>query len=426
MIATGSDAVCNCLAEKGYDIVDDIPYQEGVLELIKRKTASILILSADLSGEYDKYIFIEKIREIDMNLKIIVIVDEAEDNYRKFLYSKGIFHIFTDGKSLIEDLETAIKEIENEISDSVLRQKKVRLNKSHDIKSDSDFKANTMRKYHRQEIITFAGVGSTGKTTVSSYFSKILAEKTGAKVLLIDFDIINANINHFMKVGREPDKPGYILPVDKNASLNYMIDAIDKKNFSAGVFQRCVIKSKHHFNLDILTGNRSLYVCKNVLSVDYYLKILETAKTLYDYIVIDTSGNIFLDSMQFSLLNGTEIFVIAEGNYISLERNYRLIKEFFSIWGVPESKVKLLINKYSFNSLDKLVIKEVLKEYEIAGYIKFSDKYEELINTPGFTIPIEIKEQYDVILETMGIIENSSGVKAGNLLKKRLLNLKNS
>jgi len=84
--------------------------------------------------------------------------------------------------------------------------------------------------------------------------------------------------------------------------------------------------------------------------------------------------------MQFSILNAGKVFVVGEGNYISLERTHRLLSELFPVWGVHNKKVSVIINKYSNKSLDKTIIKEILKEYEIAGYISFSGKYEEAVN----------------------------------------------
>lgn len=420
--AIGSDFIYNYLAEKKYEVITDIPYQDGVLEFIKREFADVLILSPKLPGEYDKYIFIEKIREIDSKIKVIVIVEELEDNYKSFLYSKGIFNIFVDGKSSMEDMLAVINNDNNIASEFDLRQKS-KLNMKECVKTNkNDSKANLTPKFQRQQIITFAGVGSSGKTTIATQFAKILSKKTKAKILLIDLDIVNAGLNRFIGVKKEPDNPEYILPPDKNSSLNYMIEAIDKRKFSTNTFDKYVVRLKQYPNLDILTGNRSLYVCKNILSLEYYMRILENAKAIYDYIIIDTSGNIFLDSMQFSLLNSTKAFIVGEGNYLSLERNCRLLLELFPMWGVMSKKIEVIINKYTHKSLDKTIIKEILKGYQIAGYIKFSDKYEEMINTSDLNLLLEVEDQYNFILEKLDIVENYK--VAPNELKQKVLALK--
>ena len=80
--------------------------------------------------------------------------------------------------------------------------------------------------------------------------------------------------------------------------------------------------------------------------------------------------------------------------------------EIFDKWGVHNRKVQLIINKYSSKSVDKLVIKDFFKEYEIAGYISFSDKYEEYINTMNSKIILDNISEYYSILEKQNFINN--------------------
>lgn len=420
--AVGSDSISNYLIKKGYEIVADIPYQEGVLEFIKREFLDVLILSSKLSGEYDKYIFIEKIREIDKKIKIIVIIDEVEDNYKSFLYEKGIFNIFIDGKSSMEELLIVLDNTYKKAPKSDLISKNKIKVEDISKKDKNDYIGNLVPKFQRQQIIAFTGVSSSGKTTIATQFARSLSKKTNAKILLIDLDIVNGGLNRFMRIEKEPDNLEYILPKDKNSSLNYMIDAIDKRKLNANTFSKYVIKQKQFPNLDILTGNSSLYICKNILNLEYYLRILENAKAIYDYIIIDTSSNIFLDSMQFSILNSNKVFIITEGNYVSLERTCRLLLELFPVWGVMNKKIHMIINKYSKKSLDKTIINEMLKGYEIAGYISFSDKYEGLINLIDSALSKELENEYNPILEKIDVYENYK--ITSNDLKQKLLKLK--
>jgi len=422
--AIGSDSFYEYLRKKEYDVIPDISYQEGVLELIKKEFIDILIVYDELAGDFDKYIFIDKIKKVDTKIKIIVITDKEDENYKKFLWSKGIFDIFIVGINSFEELERCINDTIYVPQKNGFNVKTVLNISSNDKSNEATLKSNLTLKFQKQQIIAFTGIGSVGKTTIATEVAKILAEKTRARVLLIDFDTVNAGINQFMGVKKGPENPGYILPSDKNSSLNYMIDAIDKRKFNINIFEKYVLKSKMFSNLDILTGNKSLYVCKNVLSSEYYSRILEVAKSIYDYIIIDASGNIFLDSMQFSVLNATKIFVISEGNYISLERNYRLLSEFFPVWGVHSKKVQLIINKYNSKSLDKTTIKEILREYCIAGYISFSEKCEDLANGINIKLPSEIKEQYYALLKNLDVISDQVYLNKESSLKNKILNLK--
>lgn len=421
--AIGSDVIYDYLIKNNYEVIPDISYQDGALELIKKEFIDVLIVYSELSGDFDKYIFIDKIKQLDSKLKIVVINSKEDENYKRFLWSKGIFDIFTDNITSFEELEKSIN-TEYNAPNFDLKQKSALGISIKGKKEKNTLKGNLAVKFQKQQIITFAGIGSVGKTTIACETAKLLAKETKAKVLLIDFDTINAGINQFMGVKRGPENPGYILPSEKNSSLNYIISAIDKRSFNINIFEKYLLKSKTFSNLDILTGNKSLYVCKNILSSEYYSRILEMAKSLYDYIIIDASGNIFLDSMQFSVLNASKVFVITEGNYISIERTYRLLSEFFPVWGVHNKKLQIIINKYSSNSLDKTTIKEMLKEFEIAGYISFSGKYEDAINTMSTKLQVENILEYYSILENLDIVWQKDYLTKRNLVKQALLRLK--
>lgn len=414
--AVGSDMIKELLKE--YDVISDIPYQEGVIETIKRDFIDILVVYANLEGDMDKYMFIEKIREIDSKIEIFVIVDEEDDNYKNYLYKKGIFDIFVNEKTSKEELLNAIN------NGALKKPRKFDLSLKNNCneklvenKNRNQNRPNLTPRFQRQQIITFAGMSSSGKTTIAAQLGTLIAKNSRAKVLLIDFDTINAGLNQFFGTKRSPDKPDYILPPDKNSGINYMVDSIDKRTFDSNVFEKYVVKTKYFSNLDILTGNKSLFVCEKVLNTEYYSRILEKAKELYDFIIIDTSSNIFVDATQFSLLNSNVIFYVLEATNISFERTFRTIKEIFPVWGVNNNKIKLIINKYHKSSPSKLIINEMMKGIPIAGYISFSGKYDDCLNS-GKPYVMDDEMEYTEILEDLNIITKKNPI---NKLKDKYL-----
>jgi len=358
--ALGDNSIAAEISKNINEVVEDIPYQDGVLETIKRNFVDIVILSEELQGEYDKYIFIDKIRQIDSKIKIIMVVFKEDENYKKFLYSKGIFNIFTDKKSTVEELITCISnECFSKPFTSHLKGKNLLKIREAVNEEKNVLKVQMIPKFQKQQVMVFTGSSGVGKTTLAVKTALLLAKYNSAKVLLIDLDTENASVSYHLGIERGPKDIEYILPPDKNSSLNYMIEAIDKKNFNVNIFEKYLVKSKLFSNLDILTGNKSLYISKNILNFEYYTKILENAKSLYDFIVIDSASNVFLDAMQYSLVNAGKIFFVTEGNYIALERAHRLLSDIFPAWGVSDNKINVLINKYSKKSLNKIVIKNM-------------------------------------------------------------------
>jgi len=408
----GSESLVQLLKEKGIQITEDIPYQEGILEYIAENPVDVLLLSDDLQGEEDKYFFVEKLLEIKKEIQVVMIFTEKDESYKKFLYKKGIYDVFVDGESTLEDLCSAItKESVANVQKLDLRQKVVKLEYELEKEKKKAQNRNMELKIQRQQIITFAGIGSTGKSTILTQVATFLAKNSMAKVLVVDFDVIHSNIHQFFGVNREPEHPAYILPQDKNASLNYMMDAIDKKTFDSTLFEKYLVKSKQFSNLFLLTGNRSISISRSVLNQEYYKVILEKAKELFDFILIDVSGNIFVDAMQFAMVNSNKVFMVSEATYLSIERTYRFIKEFLPVWDIPESKIEVLINKYHKKSLDKNIINEIFKYISIAGYISFSEDYDDAANA-GIPYVLQNEKEY------VGMMQKFHFMPKENLLER--------
>jgi MinD-like ATPase involved in chromosome partitioning or flagellar assembly len=172
------------------------------------------------------------------------------------------------------------------------------------------------------------------------------------------------------------------------------------------VFDELVIKSG---NIDIITGNISLHFCQNVLKEEYYEKILEYAKEKYDFILIDTSSNIFLDSTKWAVQKANKLFFITENNYLCMKKANQLLNIFLNVWGVWKSKIKIIINKSGSNGLEIELIQNVLGEISVIGNIKNEKE--------------KVEEQYESILETLNFIPRKSLIDRTIELKKQAFEL---
>ena len=73
----------------------DIQYQEGIIEALEEiEDIDCLVLSNNLPGEYNFNILINKIKEINGNIEIIVFLKEKNIDLENFLNSKGIYKIY--------------------------------------------------------------------------------------------------------------------------------------------------------------------------------------------------------------------------------------------------------------------------------------------------------------------------------------------
>ena len=91
-------------------LTKDIQYQEGIFEVLeKEKNIDFLILSENLLGKNKIENLIKKIKEKNNKLKIILVMENKNENIENILYFNGVNKIFYNNEKIIN----IIKYIEN-------------------------------------------------------------------------------------------------------------------------------------------------------------------------------------------------------------------------------------------------------------------------------------------------------------------------
>ena len=198
-------------------------------------------------------------------------------------------------------------------------------------------------------------------------------------------------MDEILEINKIPQNVKIAIDENKKCGLNYAAELINKNRFDANVFEELVINIG---NVDVLTGNTSLHYCQNVLNEKHYNAILECAKEKYDFVIIDTSSNIFLDSTKWALKQANRIMFIVENNYISMKKATQLINVVTSLWGVWKEKIEIIVNKESVRGIESEVVKKILEGYELIGRIKYGEE--------------NVEVSYLKILETINYIPKVS------------------
>ena len=383
LTAMGNDTLNKELMKYSkYDLItEDLFYQEAVLDVIQEEKCDVLLISSLLQGQLEFYDFISKVHKIDYLMRIIVVAEEIDDFFKRKMNDLGIVDIYLDSNVTFE-----------EILDSIDREEPLLKRMSHINKIESiKVSEKEKQKYfsecdvpktsivveevtQKQEIIVITGINGSGKTTISANFSKTLAKKTSSKILLIDLDTFSGNLDEILDIPKVPSNVELMMDNDKKCGLNYAVELISKNRFDPNVFDELVI---HTNEFDVLTGNTSLYYCQNVLNENHYKIILEAAKEKYDFIVIDTSSNIFLDSVKWSLQQASKVFFVTENNYISMKKTSQLIEIFTNNWKIRKDKIEILVNKERLSGIDIDVVAKIFSSYKIIGSIKNGEENEE-------------------------------------------------
>lgn len=410
LTALGNNTLNNELKKYSkYDVIsEDLLYQEAVLDLLKIEEVDVVIISALLQGQYDMIEFLKEVKKSKITSRIILIVDTISDEEKNILISKGIFDILYDSEIGMMDVIEAIdreepinirKQLEKELAKRMSEEKGVKENQE-------EFIANLkpIVKIQKQEVITIFGTPGSGKSTIVANLVKLFSKKTNSKILLIDLDTLNGNLDEILEVPKTPENIEILIDEDKKCGINYVADLVLKNRFDANVLDELVINSG---TFDFLSGNTSLHYCQNVLNEKCYTKLLEAAKEKYDFIFIDTNSNIFLDATKWALQESNRVLFVTEDSSVCLKKTTQLLEVVFNIWNIWKNKVQIILNKIN-NGVEDEVFKEVCK-LKVIGKIRQNLYGQE--------------EGYEKILESINYIPKKTILEKLNNTKSKIVNL---
>lgn len=379
---------------KKFEVISqDLQYQEAILDIIEINHIDIIILSAILPGEYNIEQLIDRIKEKEINIEIILFLEKEDEILEKKLRSKGIQNIFYHNQfgtsELIEKIEEekkVKKEIE-EITELISKQKKV--NKiTNEIKKISRVKEyikeliekinlnKINNKKEQNKIISILGSSGIGKSIFTSILG-IQLSKQNKKVLILDFDILNPSIKT-------------IFGIEKN---NKKIDEKNLKNL--------IIKINK--NLHIIYGIEILFGGKEKITFSKIQEIINSLKENYNIILIDTSSECYFQINRKLIKSSNNTLFLAEGNFISIQKSQNLLNIYNKEWEIEKEKINIIYNRFTENSIDIEIFKRLFLDYKVIGKIELNKDYNTIINQnlkKGMMGKI-IEKEYNKIIEKL-------------------------
>ena len=395
-------------------LTNDIQYQDGIFEILEnKKEIDYLILSEFLPGKYEIKKLIEKIKEKNNYIKIILILENKKEEIENYLYAKGIYKIFYNNQIGINDIinllksdfnenEKIIQELENLKNILIKNNIEINLNENliNNKKEKTDMeKSNIKNKIikilnsknkeknkiiENKKIISILGTGGVGKSIVTVNIANILKEDNN-KILIIDFDILNNSLHTILGVNKYPEKIKN--KIQNNSLINNKIN-----------IKELIIKINK--NIDLISGINLLFDSKYKISSLKIQSILEELKDYYDYIIIDKSAECFFEYTKNIIINSDFNIYIFEPNLIEIKKAKRLLEIYNKEWNIEKNRFNLLINKYNKYSIKDKTIRNIFSEYKILGKINFNEKYNYLINKnykKNKIIKKEINKDYEKI-----------------------------
>ena len=402
--ALGNPLLNNKLLEqKEINVIGkDIQYQEGIFEILEKENKiDYLILSELLPGENNLEKLINKIKNKNNKINIIIIMENKKEEIENILYSKGIKKIYYNNKVEIDEIINYIKnekiEENEKLKDEIENLKKLLIknnilfdeNNYENILQEENYEKNNLKliknnlNKKEKQIISIVGTGGVGKSLITVNLSNIL-KNNNKKILIVDFDILNNSLHTILGVNKYSQK---------------IKNKIEKNNLIENKINIKELIIKINRRVDLISGINLLFDSKYKISSEKIKFILQELKQNYDYIIIDTSSECFFDYTKNIINNSDKILFLLESNLLEINKSKMLLDIYEKNWNVKKEKINIIINKYNKNSIDENIIKNIFKDYKILGKIKLNKKYNILINK-NYKTPFakkEIKKEYKKI-----------------------------
>lgn len=331
-------------------VANDLQYKEAIIELLEiNENVNYIILSGILPGNITLTDLITKIKIINNNIEIILLLEKKEKEIEKKLKEQKIKNVLYIDNIKINDI---IKILKNKKINN-----KTKIPQEENIKNEINRKIkinNNIKKQIKTEckVISVLGSNGVGKSIYSVCMSNYLNNKKN-KILIIDFDILNNSIHTILGISKYNKKK------NNKRIINDFIINVDN-------------------NISVLTGENIIKKYKK--NINYIVKLLEILKEKYDYIIIDTSAECFFD-INKTIINKSDINIfLLEANLLEITKATKLLEIYNKNWNIDERKIKIVINKYNKNAISMSIIKKLFSDYEIIGKLEMSNIYNNIIN----------------------------------------------
>ena len=383
--------------EKNYEVLyEDIPYKEGVLEILeKNNNFDLIFISEILPGNIEIIELIKKIKIINNKIKIIIFLEKEDKEKERKLLINNIFKIFYNNEIELEEIIKLINNEKKEINEELIKEinilKKIVLeknkksNKIKRININKIFKQNIFKKISKKvikinntenqkqecKIITIFGSPGVGKTIITILLSCFLKNK---KILIIDLDSTNNCIYTILGLNKKSKRK-------ENKKTKYKI-------------------IKFNNRIDIFLNY------KKEIEKNNYENIIEENRKKYDLILIDTENKeIEKNNSFFPLIKNSNLFIlILIPNLIEIKKANKILEEFINKYKINEEKIKIIINKKTINSINKNIILNIFYKFKIIGEIKLNNRYDLIINKNinklyiNIRTKIKTKKEYEKII----------------------------
>lgn len=227
-----------------------------------------------------------------------------------------------------------------------------------------------------QVISVFSNKGGVGKTAVATNLAYEFSRLTREKVALVDLNLPIGDVTTFLD----------IKPI---VDISEVVNNADKSDKNL-VFEAC----QQYKDSSLYVLAEPPYIEQSrTLTPAQIVKLFDYLRENFSYIVIDMGTNV--DKLNMSILEQSDIVLLVTIVNLPLIRNCQRCLDLFENLEFPESKIKVVINRYLEN--DEITVEDVEKTLDKQVYWKVPNNYFTIMSSINKAIPVsEVNENSNI------------------------------
>ena len=338
---------------KDYDeLVEDCNLDELLSKIchLGKKAKSVIVIDTDDDAK-NVFLLIKKIKQVQKNIKIIVLSSDTSANFSIDALRAGVDEILS--KPVLKDkfidvIETSVKTL-----------------------NDPQNSASGCKI-----ISVFSNKGGIGKTAIAVNLGVEIAKLTKQKVAIVDLNLQLGDVTTF-------------LDLNPTFDISYVMQHLKSLN------EEFLLSSMQQYK------DTSLYVLAeppfaeqaNDISKEQIVALLKKMKETFSYIIVDTGAN--FDDKTIGALDNSDIILLSAIVNLPAIRNCQRCLDLFDRFGYNREKVKIILNRYMEN--DEIKTSDVERVLDKKVWWKIPNNYITMISAINKGLPVcEINQDANI------------------------------
>lgn len=240
------------------------------------------------------------------------------------------------------------------------------------------------------------GKGGSGSSFIASNIAHGLAS-SDRRVLLVDMDLQFGGLCRYLDLTPSRDILDAVQSVEE-------MDEVSAQAYT----------NEHNSGLKLLSARTDSLHLSSEIPVDRMVATIKAYQAFNDFVIVDLPRHV--DNLSAALLAEADLVsVVMQQSFPHLHDTARLLQIYRKELGIPDSRLRVIVNRFAKDSLIQL--KDIKKSLQIEDLVKIPNHYRMASESVNSGVPLaEVTRKGAVVRELRALYEEIGGVpqESGN------------